>query len=220
MLEYNCSTLTINDIPPDRSGYVYLIRAEGTDRYKIGRSVNPVARHQTLTKQSPYPLRIAECFWTPDCISDERFLHETLASYRVFGEWFEFDSQYYWGTSSGNKDATLEFLTCHENFSCDVRGSYALSRLAYSSNLFIKQEHEKHNADKEPIDFFYDISRMYLYCKDVADLSRVHKFIYDFMPDQIEMFKRTAFGEDKSSRDFIDGAITGFSYTFIEMRAE
>ena len=70
-------------------GYVYLVHAIGTDRYKIGRSVNPVARLQQLQGQSPYPLQIVECFWTPDAIACEKYLHEEFKSARVYGEWFQ-----------------------------------------------------------------------------------------------------------------------------------
>jgi hypothetical protein len=73
-------------------GYVYLIHAVGTDRYKIGRSVNPPVRLETLKKQSPYPLQIVECFWTPDAITDEKKLHIYFKSDRVYGEWFTFKS--------------------------------------------------------------------------------------------------------------------------------
>lgn len=71
-------------------GYVYLVHAVGTDRYKIGRSVNPVARLEQLKGQSPYPLQIIECFWSPDAIADEKALHSIFASARQHGEWFEF----------------------------------------------------------------------------------------------------------------------------------
>lgn len=71
-------------------GYVYLIHAVGTDRYKIGRSVNPVARLEQLKGQAPYPLVIVNDFWTPDAIADEKQLHKTFASNRVHGEWFEY----------------------------------------------------------------------------------------------------------------------------------
>jgi len=75
----------------NNQGYVYLIHAVGTDRYKIGRSINPPVRLETLKKQSPYPLQILECFWTPDAIADEKYFHnrEYLAPHRKFGEWFE-----------------------------------------------------------------------------------------------------------------------------------
>ncbi|WP_292808879.1 GIY-YIG nuclease family protein [Nostoc sp. JL23] len=74
-------------------GYVYLIHAIGTDRYKIGRSVNPVTRLETLKKQSPYPLQIVECFWTPDAIADERSLHLFFKQFRAHGEWFGFHEE-------------------------------------------------------------------------------------------------------------------------------
>ncbi len=72
-----------------RAGWVYLIHAQGTNRYKIGRSIDPVSRYKTLQTQSPYPLVILDCFPTLDAATDEAYLHETLKEFRVHGEWFE-----------------------------------------------------------------------------------------------------------------------------------
>lgn len=81
--------LRIKDIPQNREGWVYLIHAVGTNRYKIGRSINPVARYSTLQKQSPYPLQIIDSFWTVDAMTDETWWHKELSEYRAYGEWFE-----------------------------------------------------------------------------------------------------------------------------------
>ncbi len=81
--------LRIINIPPEREGWVYLIHAVGTNRYKIGRTQNPVARYETLKKQSPYPLQIIDSMWTVDMVTDEAYLHQNLSNTRVHGEWFE-----------------------------------------------------------------------------------------------------------------------------------
>lgn len=79
-------------------GYVYLIRAVGTNRYKIGRSINLQTRLQQLQRQSPYPLEIVKAFKTSNPSWDEASLHETYKDYKVYGEWFEFDENYYKST--------------------------------------------------------------------------------------------------------------------------
>jgi hypothetical protein len=71
-------------------GYVYFIHAEGTNRYKIGRSANPLTRLETLKKQSPFPLKIIKSYWAPDAINEERMLHEHFSIHRIHGEWFVF----------------------------------------------------------------------------------------------------------------------------------
>lgn len=81
----------LTNIPVGNEGYVYLIHAEGTTRYKIGRSVNPIARCSDIQKQAPYPLKIISSFWSINSVEDEKRLHKSYASYRVFGEWFELD---------------------------------------------------------------------------------------------------------------------------------
>lgn len=72
------------------NGWVYLVHAEGTLRFKIGRSINPYGRLSQLQGQSPYPLVLQECIWTPDAIYYEQCLHQEFNKCRVFGEWFEF----------------------------------------------------------------------------------------------------------------------------------
>lgn len=214
MLENNYSTLTINDIQSGRSGYVYLIRAEGTQRYKIGRSVNPIARYQSLIKQSPYPLKIIDCLWTPDCISDEKFFHEALSSYRVFGEWFEIEPHMGWKDfTNGSKTLALDFLSLYSNFACAVGGSYTLSQLANSCDLLLNQEYEKYNKDKEALDVCYDIERMYKMSKNILRLRQIHVFVYEFITPSIERFSKMHDG-NRSCRDFIYGAVNGFSHIF------
>lgn len=82
----------LTQIPAGREGYIYLIHAEGTNRYKIGRSVNPIARAADIQKQSPYQLKIIESAWTLDAPFDEAELHKCYAKWKVFGEWFSFGS--------------------------------------------------------------------------------------------------------------------------------
>lgn len=79
-------------------GYVYLIHAIGTNRYKIGRSINLQTRLQQLQKQSPYPLEIVKAFKTFNPSWDEAYFHDTYKDYKVYGEWFEFDENYYEST--------------------------------------------------------------------------------------------------------------------------
>lgn len=82
-------TKTVINIPAGREGYIYLIHAEGTNRYKIGRSVNPIARVSDIQKQAPYPLKIIASAWTLDAPSDETFLHRIYSDWRIYGEWFD-----------------------------------------------------------------------------------------------------------------------------------
>ena len=74
------------------SGYVYLILAVSTQRYKIGRSINPDRRLKTLNLQSCYPLILLEQHFFEDSNFHERRIHRLLGEYRVHGEWFELPS--------------------------------------------------------------------------------------------------------------------------------
>ncbi|NEP14430.1 MAG: GIY-YIG nuclease family protein [Symploca sp. SIO2C1] len=79
----------------NKPGYIYLIHAQETDRYKIGLTTRSVeARFAELnSSQSPYPLEIIDWFETDNVTDDEEYLHEKFADYRVHGEWFVFDKR-------------------------------------------------------------------------------------------------------------------------------
>lgn len=72
-------------------GYVYLIHAEGTNRYKVGRTKSISRRIRELKSQSPYPLKLVDCYWSPDADSDEKWFHTLYGHWKVHGEWFDFD---------------------------------------------------------------------------------------------------------------------------------
>jgi hypothetical protein len=71
------------------SGYVYLMWAKGTPRYKVGYSINPTQRAVQLSTGSPYPIVIIHSFATDDMARDEAMIKEAFSPYRVHGEWFE-----------------------------------------------------------------------------------------------------------------------------------
>ncbi|NER25637.1 MAG: GIY-YIG nuclease family protein [Symploca sp. SIO1C2] len=79
----------------NKPGYIYLIHAQETDRYKIGLTTRSVeARFAELnSSQSPYPLELIDWFETPNVTEDEKYFHEKYSAYRVHGEWFEFDKR-------------------------------------------------------------------------------------------------------------------------------
>jgi hypothetical protein len=74
-----------------REGFVYLIREESTDNYKIGHTNNIERRWKEIN--SPIPPRPYDLIWTIYC-SDryeaESSLHRQFAAYRGHGEWFNF----------------------------------------------------------------------------------------------------------------------------------
>lgn len=70
-------------------GYIYLVHAVNTTRYKIGWTKNPERRLEQLKQQSPFPLKLVEIFYTEDCLAEENRLHRVAAKYRSHGEWFD-----------------------------------------------------------------------------------------------------------------------------------
>jgi hypothetical protein len=174
--ECNYNIFTIHDIPHKNEGWVYLLHAQGTNRYKIGRSVNPVARHQALNKQSPLSLTFLDCFWTVDCVEDEECLHVVNHSYRIHGEWFEFETD----------------LTKYSNplkaISSSTLVSSTLFRLINSAAWYLHRLVQEHNqgidADNRPIVELVDLFEK---AQSRSHLELIHNFIYTEIPNRIEI---------------------------------
>ncbi|NEP59117.1 MAG: GIY-YIG nuclease family protein [Symploca sp. SIO2G7] len=79
----------------NKPGFIYLIHAQETDRYKIGLTTRSVeARFTELnSSQSPYPLELIDWFETDNVTDDEAYFHEKYSAHRVHGEWFVFDKR-------------------------------------------------------------------------------------------------------------------------------
>ena len=73
-----------------REGFVYIFRAVGTNRIKIGISKDPERRLLNLASpQAPYKLEILYKYWFIDAYALEQNIHRLFCSYRKYGEWFE-----------------------------------------------------------------------------------------------------------------------------------
>ncbi len=78
-----------------RRGYVYLMQAEGTGRYKIGRSSDPARRVAELNRAGtigPFRILLLRQIKTEDMVASEQALHSWFRGNRVQGEWFDLDS--------------------------------------------------------------------------------------------------------------------------------
>jgi hypothetical protein len=71
---------------------VYFIRPIGmTGPVKIGCSISPDGRRETLEKWSPFPLEIVAQF--DGCMDDERRVHSLFWQQHQRGEWFEWSPE-------------------------------------------------------------------------------------------------------------------------------
>lgn len=71
-------------------GYVYVVRAEGTGLYKIGKSIAPNRRKKSLQAGSPY--RLSEpivTFRCEDVFNAESSLKLRFSHRNTYGEWFD-----------------------------------------------------------------------------------------------------------------------------------
>lgn len=71
-------------------GYIYLVWAKGTDKYKIGSSAYPERRIKDLQTGSPIPLSLIAVKEVETPEKEERKLHKLWAKHRAHGEWFTF----------------------------------------------------------------------------------------------------------------------------------
>jgi hypothetical protein len=80
----------IKELYKSTHGYIYLVHAVGTNRYKIGKTGTLTRRIKELRSQSPYPIDVIYYHWSPDPSIEEEILHSYFRQARVHGEWFAF----------------------------------------------------------------------------------------------------------------------------------
>ena len=74
------------------SGYIYFVHADGTNRYKIGLTVDLDRRMRELNgKQAPFENKLLWSIEVSDMRSAEKDLHDMFSTRRVNGEWFVFN---------------------------------------------------------------------------------------------------------------------------------
>jgi len=72
-----------------RKDHLYFIQEKGTGYIKIGRSVDPKRRLRALQTGNGSTLKLVAVFEGQGNL--ETHLHDTLASWRLKGEWFHYD---------------------------------------------------------------------------------------------------------------------------------
>lgn len=79
---------------PAQRGYIYLLRAVVPDNYyKIGLSIDPVKRIESMGVLLPFPIKPLHQFPTNHRFRAEKQLHDKYANKRVNGEWFALSEQ-------------------------------------------------------------------------------------------------------------------------------
>jgi hypothetical protein len=82
--------MKLEDLDDD---FVYLLHAEGSDRFKIGHSNNPEGRCQKIRQQSPFPISLVCSYMVINAYECEQKLHKMFSHRRIHGEWFVFESK-------------------------------------------------------------------------------------------------------------------------------
>jgi hypothetical protein len=79
--------------PSSTTGYVYLVKREGKNEYKIGKSIQPTTRIHKLGVDLPFPITVTHLIKCDDHHRMERDLHDRFARKRLAGEWFRLDAE-------------------------------------------------------------------------------------------------------------------------------
>lgn len=74
--------------PESVPGYIYLVQAVGTDRFKIGRAINVSKRLRALQAGSPLKIRYVYHAFVVNMNLCEMELHHKFSKQREIGEWF------------------------------------------------------------------------------------------------------------------------------------
>ncbi|NEO34446.1 MAG: GIY-YIG nuclease family protein [Symploca sp. SIO3C6] len=79
----------------NKPGFLYVIQAKGNNRYKIGLTTRSVEQRfaELNGSQSPYSLALIESAAVDNVTESEEHLHQKFASFRIHGEWFEFNKK-------------------------------------------------------------------------------------------------------------------------------
>lgn len=73
-------------------GFVYVLRAKGTNFYKIGRTEQSIEnRVRSLQTGCPYKIEILHRIETNYPLNMERAFHDYLDGCQTVGEWFDID---------------------------------------------------------------------------------------------------------------------------------
>lgn len=100
-----------NPSPPEHPallGWIYMIQAVGTGRYKIGFTTNVNSRLAQLASQSAFPLSLVASHPSDDMIRDEMGWHKLFEKQRVHGEWFELSTEQEWAFRDAAKARSEE----------------------------------------------------------------------------------------------------------------
>jgi hypothetical protein len=93
---------------PPVPGFIYLIHATGSGRYKIGLASNVQKRMRQLSKQSAFPLALIASHPSDDMFRDESAWHKLFEKQRVHGEWFELSTEQEWAFRDAAKARSEE----------------------------------------------------------------------------------------------------------------
>ncbi len=79
--------------PESVPGYIYLVQAVGTDKFKIGRATDVARRIRGLQTGSPLKIRYVYHAYVHNANLCEMELHNKFSNQREIGEWFALTSE-------------------------------------------------------------------------------------------------------------------------------
>lgn len=198
----------VDQIPANREGWIYLICAVGTNRYKVGRSSkSPFERRNTLQKQSPYWLNIDYSFWTIDTYKDEAYIHDLLREYRVLGEWFEIP-----------ESDIPEAFRLGFNYSFSITELAAKVYQLFRGRLYPQEEKSNtrlHLLEEDWQEMEYRIHLLFTQAKNKSDLRSIEAFMGGHLFFQCQAIAEHNSTDKMDIKSFFCGAISAYSFCML-----
>ena len=85
------SAITINNKKNYQNGYLYFIKSENDNFYKLGVSFNPKRRLADIDSYVPFNLEILSMHYFENVYEIEQHFHEKYKMHKTKREWFKFD---------------------------------------------------------------------------------------------------------------------------------
>lgn len=83
----------IKQLIDDHTGSIYILHVSGTNKYKIGKSKDPLRRIKEIQTGSPDKIIIERIIKVKNMHKEERVIHQIFQRYRTVGEWFEINDK-------------------------------------------------------------------------------------------------------------------------------
>lgn len=85
----NYSGITLSNKNKNPNGFIYFIKANGHDYYKIGVSSNVRRRLNDIDSYMPFDMQILSLHWLNNVYEVEGEIHKSISKFKIRREWYQ-----------------------------------------------------------------------------------------------------------------------------------